>query len=327
MAKELPFDPLPLFGSPHVQTFLSTSTWWIQKQSSETQLILLPDGDKLAMELVTPENWKGSDVTVLCVHGLCGSHESSYLLRLVNHLTPLGVKTARFNMRGCGSGKGLAKDIYHSGRSEDVFEAIKVLKEEFPESPIVLVGFSLGGNVVLKLAGELGSLGEPFLDQVIAVGPPVDLMASIHLAKDAGNGAYERYFYRLLRDEVHERHRQFKELPPIHLPKDLSLFEFDQLYTAPSIGYSDVLEYYANCSAIHYIEEISIPCRILFSEDDPIVSHKMLDSLDLPAHIEVYKTKKGGHIGFLGNPTSERGLLWLNSVLGEWILGTKDAAS
>ena len=209
---------------------------------------------------------------------------------------------------------------------KDVFEAIKALKEEFPDSPIVLIGFSLGGNIVLKLAGELGSSGKVFLEQVVAICPPVDLLATLEVARQAGNGVYERYFYRLLREEVHERHERFKDLPPVNLPKNLTLREFHELYTVPVIGYSDVLEYFANCSAIHYIEEINIPSRILFAEDDPIISHEMLDSLNLEKHIEVYKTKKGGHIGFLGNPTSERGLFWLNSVLGEWILGPNSEA-
>ena len=92
--------------------------------------------------------------------------------------------------------RGLAKKIYHSGRTEDVFECIKVLKREHPDSPIVLIGFSLGGNIVLKLAGELGSSAHPFLQGVIAVSPPVELYSSIQMLGEPDNAIYEKYFYR-----------------------------------------------------------------------------------------------------------------------------------
>jgi predicted alpha/beta-fold hydrolase len=320
VGRELEFDPCPLLSHPHPQTYFSSFRYWIPKPISEGTIIPLSDGDKVVIESTTPKNWKKTDPTVLCVHGLCGSHLSSYLLRLVNRLTPLGIKTVRFNMRGCGSGKGLAKQIYHSGRSEDVLEAIRALKREFPDSPITVIGFSLGGNIVLKMMGELSSLESSLVDRAFAICPPVDLMSSALLTKEVAGGIYGRYFYRLLRENVCELHRLFKDLPPIDLPKNLSLYEFDELYTVPRIGYKNIQEYYTECSSIHFIEDIQAPCKILFSGDDPIVSHQSLDNHHLPSHIEIYKTKKGGHMGFLGNPASPRGFYWLDSLLEDWIL-------
>lgn len=318
--RELPFDPCPLLGHPHPQTYFSSFRYWIPKPVSEGTIVPLPDGDKVVIESTTPKHWKKTDPTVLCVHGLCGSHLSSYLLRLVNRLTPLGIKTVRFNMRGCGTGKGLAKQIYHSGRSEDVLEAVKVLKKEFPDSPIILIGFSLGGNIVLKMMSELSSSESSLVERVFAICPPVDLMSSALLTKEVAGGMYGRYFYRLLRENVYELHRLFEDLPPIDLPKNLSLYEFDQLYTVPRIGYKSIEEYYSKCSSIHLIGDIQAPCKILFSGDDPIVSHHSLDNHRLPSNIEIYKTKKGGHMGFLGNPASPRGFYWLDSILEDWIL-------
>ena len=130
-------------------------------------------------------------------------------------------------------GRGLAKHIYHSGRSEDLFEALKLLKFEYPDSPIVLIGFSLGGNIVLKLVGELNALGHRYLKGVIAVSPPVDLYSSVQMIGQPDNAFYERYFYKLLRADVVYRHKKFKDLPPCDLPKNLKLYEFDQIYTAP----------------------------------------------------------------------------------------------
>jgi len=286
---------------------------------SEQKVVLLPDGDRVSLEITTPKGWKETDPTVLMVHGLCGSHKSPYLIRMVKRLEPLGIRSVRYNMRGCGSGRGLSKQIYHSGRSEDVFEAIKALKKEQPESPIILIGFSLGGNIVLKLAGELNDIATPFIDKVIAVSPPVDLYSSVLLIGDPINAIYEKYFYRLLRADVHYRHRKFRDLPRVKLPRNLKIYEFDQIYTAPVCGFQSADDYYNKCSSIHLIGDIVIPCKILLAEDDPIVSSASLDGHILPANVSLFKTKKGGHMGYLASPKGGKGFYWLDSILLDWI--------
>ena len=142
MAKEIPFDPFPLLQGPHHQAIANSFFNFFFDPSSDQTQVLLPDGDRISLEVTTPREWKPTDLTVFLVHGLCGSHKSANLVRMARRLEPLGIRTVRFNMRGCGSGRGLAKHIYHSGRSEYVFESIKAIKKQTPESPIVLIGFS-----------------------------------------------------------------------------------------------------------------------------------------------------------------------------------------
>lgn len=320
MSREIPFDPFPFLRGPHHQAIANSFFNFFFAPASDQLLVRLPDGDQISLEVTTPRGWQPSDLTVFLVHGLCGSHKSANLVRMARRLEPLGVRTVRFNMRGCGSGRGLAKQIYHSGRSEDVFECIKMLKKMHPDSPIVLIGFSLGGNIVLKMAGELECLAKPFLKKVIAVSPPVDLYSSILMLGDSENAMYEKYFYRLLRADVHYRHKKFKDLPPVRLPRDLKLYEFDQVYTAPICGFRSAADYYSRCSSAQFVPSISVPCTILFAEDDPIVSCYSLDGIELPSHVELMKTKNGGHMGYLGHPRDERGVHWLDSVLVEWIL-------
>jgi predicted alpha/beta-fold hydrolase len=137
---------------------------------------------------------------------------------------------------------------------------------------------------------------------------------------DPSNGIFERYFYKILRADVIDRYRTFKDLPRIELPRSLKIYEFDQLYTAPTCGFADVMDYYEKCSSRHLVQHIAIPCKILLAEDDPIISHQNLDGLDLPKNIDIFKTKKGGHMGYLGDPTSETGFHWLDSLLVDWIL-------
>jgi len=319
VSQELPFEPFSIFSDPNHQTILSSYLNFLWEPPSERKAVTLPDGDKIMIEITTPKTWKPNDLTVVLVHGLCGSHRSPNLVRMVKRLEPLGIRGVRYNMRGCGSGRGYAKNIYHSGRSEDLFEVLKVLKKEHPESPIVLIGFSLGGNIVLKLVGEMNVIGSKYLKSVIAVSPPVDLYSSVQMLGDERNGLYERYFYKLLRSDVHYRHKKFKDLPRVHLPRNLKLYEFDQLYTAPFCGFKNAIDYYNKCSAAHVVEDIDIPCRILLSEDDPIIASSSLDRYTLPSNINVFKTKKGGHMGYLGSPRSEKGFYWLDSLLIDWI--------
>ncbi len=320
MHKELPFEPCPFLSDPHQQTIISSFFNWLSEPVSEQKTIRLPDGDQISLEITTPKNWKETDLTVFMVHGLCGSHQSPYLVRLTKRLEELGIRAIRFNMRNCGSGRGMARNIYHSGRSEDVFHAIKAIHREHPLSPMILIGFSLGGNIVLKLAGELHHLADRFIHKVFAVSPPVDLLSSSQMIGLEKNAVYEKYFYRLLRNEILYIHKKFKELPPIQLPKELKLYEFDQLYTVPRCGFSNIHDYYEKCSSMHVVSDITVPCRILLSEDDPIVSCTSLDSQFLPSNVELYKTKKGGHMGYLGNPAHSKGFYWLDSLLIEWIL-------
>jgi len=317
MSIELPFDPFPLFPGSHQQTIIA-SFLSIQKEPfSKTKLVELEDKDFLALEVTTPRKWKPTDPTVIMIHGLCGSHRSPYLIRMTRKLKSAGLRSIRLNLRGCGSGRGLARQIYHSGRSADVYEALKKLKEETPDSPFILVGFSLGGNIVLKLGGELNSSGKDILSLIISVSPPSDLHRSIELIGSVENRFYERYFTKLLRADVYYRHRKFPDLPKIDLPKRMSCYEFDELYTAPQCGFDSAMDYYTKCSSKGLVSEIRVPCKVLLAEDDPLICSTSLDEYTLPENVEIYKTKKGGHLGYLGSP--RRGFHWMDRVLLDWI--------
>ncbi len=318
--RELPFEPFPLFSGSHPQTILGIFFNWNDEPPSQKRYVTLSDGDKIVIEITTPQHWTPESLTVVMVHGLCGSHRSSYLVRMTKRLMVKGIRCIRFNMRGCGSGKGHAKQMFHSGRSEDLLHTIECLRQEHPFSPIVIMGFSLGANIVLKLAGELGAKAEGLIQQVIAISPPSDLFLSVqHLAQSTG-GIYERYFLMLLKNSVKGRHQLFPELEPIKFPKKLTIYQFDEIYTAPQCGFASAMDYYQKCSSKPFVPEIRVPCRILFAEDDPLICSTTLDDIELPGHVRIYKTKKGGHLGFLSTPNMARGFHWMDHLLEEWIL-------
>ncbi|NBS76025.1 MAG: hypothetical protein EBT28_00920, partial [Betaproteobacteria bacterium] len=164
--------------------------------------------------------------TAVCVEFLL------VVLRDSKQAYALGKCNNRVRGRGCGSSKGIARYFYHCGSSDDVLSCLKRVKFLFPQSPVSLIGFSLGGNIALKLAGDLALAGGEIIKQVIAVNPPSDLKSSVQTIGRPENSMYQRYFIRLLREDVHFRHKRFG-LPLVNLPKNMSIFEFDEYYIAP----------------------------------------------------------------------------------------------
>ncbi|MGD2169289.1 MAG: alpha/beta fold hydrolase [Chlamydiota bacterium] len=315
MSIELPFDPFPLFPGSHQQTIIGTIFHLHRQPLSFRKLVQLPDNDQLALEVTTPEDWKKTDPTVIMIHGLCGSHRSPYLVRMTKLLEKRGIRAIRLNLRGCGSGKGLAKNIYHSGVSDDVLEILKALQLETPSSPMVLMGFSMSGNIVLKLAAELQEKAGQFLQKVIALNPPIDLSSSAELLSMRKNRIYELYFMRHLRADISFRHRTFPDLEPFHFPRNMRFTDFENDYVAPQCGFNDAEDYRQKSSSYKIIPNITIPCEILFSKDDPIICSTTLDGVILPDNINLYKTNKGGHMGYLGR----RRFHWMDQVLMSWI--------
>jgi len=278
-------------------------------------MIDLGDGDQIALEISTPEKWLSHHPTIVLVHGLCGSHRSHNMIRIARKFYEKGMRVVRLNLRGCGSGRGRARQIYHSGSSPDVRRALEILNRDYPESPITLIGYSLGGNIVLKLAGEMKE--KRLIQHVIAISPPADLAASSRMLGLFKNQIYERYFIALLISDINYRRRRFTDLPAVKLPLTVSMFEFDEHFLAPSIGYKNAAEYYAACSAKNYVKDIQIPCHILFAKDDPIIDPDSLDKVELPSIIRIVQTKRGGQLGFIGHP--ESGFRWMDRILGRWV--------
>jgi uncharacterized protein len=315
----LNFQPFPLLGNSHAQTILGSRLLFAPEPPSKTRVITLSDGDQLALEISTPAPWRASDPTVVLVHGLCSSHRASHMVRLARALWQRGVRAVRMNMRGCGSGHGLARQMYHSGRSDDVLTVLNALQQETPASSFALIGYSLGGNQVLKLAGELGSSAPSFLKQVMAVCPPADLGACAKLLSQPANRFYDQHFARQLKEATLERHRLFPDLEAVSLPSQLSLYDFDECYTAPQNGFRDAKDYYERCSAAPLVPEIKLPCQVLFALDDPFIDGTIFDGKPLSSHVTVWHTAKGGHVGFVGAPGQPGGLHWLDWQLLHWL--------
>lgn len=318
MTRPAPFRPPPLLGNRHLQTVLGSRLRLTRDPPAVTCLVPLPDGDRLALEVSTPAGWRTGDRVAVLVHGLCGSHRSIYMVRIAAKLVAAGVRVARVNLRGNGSGAGLARRPYHAGCSDDLQVALEAVHADAPASPVWLVGFSLGGNVALKLAGELGTGAPGWLAAVGAVCPPVDLVASWRRLCQPAGLPYQRLFVGWLRDEMRRRHAAMGELAPA-LPRRLGLFEFDDRYTAPRVGFPDAMTYYTRASALPLLARIAVPCRALVATDDPIVDPAWLERASLPAGTELMTSPRGGHLGFLGAPAR----WFMDEVVLSWVLAAR----
>ena len=317
--EEIPFDPFPLISGAHRQTVLGSFINNPKPLESKTEKIVLSDRAALTCEVNTPKDWKKNDLSVVLVHGLCGSHNSSCLVRCSRTFYNNGIQTFRLNLRNSGSARGLSKKLYHGGQTEDLLEVLKFLKEKYPDSPFALLGFSLGGNLVLKLSGELGEGATKYYKQAIALNSPVDLHLNEMLFDSYRNRFYRRYFVRLMRQNVLYLQDKFSDIPKIEIPLDATMKYYDEVYTSPTHGFRNPEHYYKVASSIYYLNEIKIPCRILFAKDDPIICSKPIWYKNFPKNVEVFYTEKGGHLGYIANPKTEKQLYWLDNTLLNWL--------
>lgn len=307
-------------GAPHLQTVLGSQIRPLHEPPSRQVSLLLDDGDRLILDVSGPPDAAPDCPRVILLHGLCGSSRSSYMIRIARRLLSAGLEVFRVNLRNCGSGAWLSRNLYHSGRSEDALRVVQSLLAEKPEAPCALVGFSLGGNIALKLAGELAAAPPPGLAGVVAVSPPSDLLASVRRLSRGAGGLYERYFVSQLRAGAREHHEVYPDMPLPSLPPSLRLIDFDDLYTAPRCGFRSAYDYYGQASSLTVLGQIALPTRILVADDDPLIDSTALLDARLGNATLLTRTRHGGHLGFLGTPSRDNGLLWLDS----WVVAAVD---
>lgn len=240
--------------------------------------------------------------TCLLVHGLAGSEQSPYILRLAHLLIQKGYRPFLMNLRGCGPAKGLSKSLYHSGRSDDTRRAIQAISRLFPKAPVTQIGFSLGGNITLKMAGEESQSPSGNLDSCITVSAPLDLGSCVEKMGRLENLFFDQFFVQMLRLEVFQRHQQFPELTRVRLPFFLTLKGFDDIYTGPQSGFRNGGDYYDQCSSLQFVPNIQIPSLLIAAKDDPIIETGFYETLKPQKNLSVLLTNTGGHVGYLTKP-------------------------
>jgi uncharacterized protein len=308
----IPFRPL--FKNPHIQT-IAAHLWARDGQEARfpltSRLYRTEPGVEVLVQSQHPRNAPAGEIVM--VHGLEGSGEAGYLRSLSAAGLAVGFAVHRFHMRTCGGTEHLCGTLYHAGLTIDLLSVLEQRRKE-GGAPAFLVGFSLGGNVVLKLAGELGSKAAPFIGGVCGVSTPLDLEAAVARIAQKQNRLYERRFVKRMRTRLCATGR--------YRPKDLagldSVRDIDDRITAPSFGFGNAANYYRTQSAMHFLEGIRVPALLIHAKDDPMAP---FESCQYAAHrnpqIEQRVTEHGGHLGFLGRKPHR---FWLDEAIMQWIL-------
>jgi predicted alpha/beta-fold hydrolase len=309
-----PFEPL--FRHPHLQT-IGAHLW--RRRGLEGRFPLerrfYRTGPRVEVLVESQMPAAAPAGHLVMVHGLEGSGQAGYVRSLAGRALAAGFAAHRFHMRTCGGTETRCDTLYHAGLTADLKSVLCAFRAE-GRAPVFAAGFSLGGNVVLKLAGELGESGGSLLAGVCAISAPVDLAASSRRLATSENRIYERRFVRRMRSRLLATGRY----QPSQFAGLRTLLEFDDRITAPSFGFGTAANYYRTQSAVRYLEDIRIPVLLIQAQDDPLVPFDVFESATVRANpcIRLLAPEHGGHLGFLGRRPHR---FWADDAIMEWIGG------
>ena len=311
---------MPLFKNPHLQTI--AAHFWprpsgARRHPIEKKLYRTEPDVQVLVETERPAGAPRGEIVL--VHGLEGSANGGYMGSVAACAVTAGYTVHRLNLRSCGGTERLARTAYHGGLTSDLLAVVRALAAE-GRAPVWLVGFSLGGNLVAKLAGELGEDARPLLAGVVAASAAIDLEACAMRIGQPDDRLYEYRFLRLMR----ARARAVWRSTPADLRGIHSVFEMDDRITAPNFGFSGAEHYYRTQSASRFLERIRVPTLFIAAQDDPFIPFRIYDHPAFRQNpcLQLLGTEHGGHLGFLAKG---RPRLWLDHAIMEWIRdrGTK----
>ncbi len=238
---------------------------------------------------------------VIVLHGLEGSSRSHYLLGLSQKLVAAGVSVFRMNMRNCGGTLHLTPTLYNAGLSSDLNVVCEELVSEYELESLFLIGFSLGGNVVLKSAAELGLNNPPWLKGVCAISPSIDLHSCVSAIERGFNRLYELNFLRGLKQKIIEKHKLYPHRYDLSKLSGIKgIRDFDNSYTAPDGGYKSADDYYTRASSLHLLEKVQVPILMIAAKNDPIVPFESFECDAMKRRgITLMAPLCGGHAGFV----------------------------
>ncbi|WP_374089747.1 hydrolase [Methylomicrobium lacus] len=266
---------------------------------------------------------------VILLHGLTGSSESGYIKGLQHTLAKLGMRTVALNFRGCSGESNRLARCYHSGETEDIHFLYRTLREREPETPIAAIGFSLGGNVLLKWLGEQGDR----LGLFAAIAVSVPLVLSICASK-LDRGFSKIYRKSLLNELKHYVRLKLQHLETLGIEAEAekirqlggltdidSFWQYDDVVVAKLHGYRDVHDYYQRSSSRQFLKSITVPTLVIQAADDPFMTVEVLpeaNELSPAVHLEI--AQSGGHVGFVTGAYPFRPRYWLEQRIPEFLM-------
>ena len=298
-----PFEPRRFLSNRHAQTLAGN---FLPRQNRlpepEERLFQVEEG----IQVLCHCHWQPErtrHATVVVVHGLEGSSQSQYVIGTGSKAWDTGMNVVRMNMRTCGGTERLAHTLYHSGLSSDVGAVVCTLIEQDSLPAIGLAGYSMGGNLVLKLAGEWGASAPAAIKAVAAVSPAADLGPSADAMHQAANRMYE---WKFLLSLMRRYRRKQNLLPDVYQKVERwprTIREFDEIITARYSGFAGAQDYYDRASAARVVDKIAVPTLVLHAEDDPFIRllPETRSKMQANPHVTLLETAHGGHCAFLAH--------------------------
>ena len=299
------FIPSRLAANAHLMTIIPSlmpRASWLAKIKSEKRYVEVAPDSKVLIHLDIEQGAK-SRPTLLIVHGLEGSADSHYVVGLAVKALAHDFNVVRMNMRNCGGTLHLSPTLYNAGMSDDLVAVLKYLKEKEGLTNIIPVGYSLGGNIILKALGELSSRAPKLVSGACAISPALDLPKCVNAVEVGFNRLYELRFIITLKQKIRRKSRLFPDRFDASFVRNLhKLRDFDETYTAPDGGYESADDYYTRASSLPIVNQIAAPTLIITAKDDPLVPFESFehDNLKNP-NITLLAPGAGGHGGFMHN--------------------------
>lgn len=315
------FKPVWGLSNTHLQTLWSTFFRSIPEVNLTPKRLELEDGDFLDLEITTP--FKNKPIVII-LHGLEGSVESHYIKPLIKALDDAGYGACFVHFRGCSHEINRLPRSYHSGDTQDLNSVVDYLHNEYQQQPFAVIGFSLGGNVVLKWMGEQGS--DAPVTTAIAVSVPFQLAH----AGDRLEKSFSRVYQKHLLSSCQKKYQQkfSSKTSPLdeHLDENLDVeqlntfYHFDDQVTAPLHGFKSADDYYQQCSSRQFLKYIEKPTLVLHAKDDPFMwEHTVPNEDELSSFVELELSDSGGHVGFIAGKHLFDIEYWVDKRIIEWL--------
>ena len=300
------FSPPWWLKNTHIQTILPVMTK-VPRVATTRQRLELDDGDFLDLDWTAKP--RQAQPIILILHGLEGCGNSHYARRILASSKQAGIAACLHHHRGCSGESNRLPRSYHSGDTQDLATTLKHLKQQYPDSPIWAVGYSLGGNVLAKYLGE--TQDKSLVDKAVVVSAPLKLSACAKRLEKGFSKVYQSYLIKQLQAKVHHKvqHPELGFQMPVADSQIDSLntfYQFDDKVTAPLHGFDGVDDYYQQASGLPYLKKITKPTLVIHAKDDPFMTDAIIPKPDqLSSVVEYELHQQGGHVGFISG-----GLPW-----------------
>lgn len=326
----LRYDPAWWVPGAHAQTLWGKLVRKRLNASVHVERWETPDDDFLDVHRLTAPAGAPADAPhVILLHGLEGTARSHYAQGLLGEMHDRGWSADLVIWRSCGTEPNRARRFYHSGETSDLRFVIQRALLQRPHAPIALAGVSLGGNVLLKYLGEIGSDAPDAVVAAVGVSVPFDLARSSARINRGFSKLYQRYFLDSLKRKAIEKHSRYPDIAtPERITAITSMTDFDDTLTAPIHGFTSAADYYARSSSIGFLKNIHVDTLLLSAVDDPFLPPDVLDTVRAIAarnpHLTVDFKRRGGHAGFVSGRNPLKPVYYLERRVGEFLASRFD---